>query len=114
MFTPDAVIHFPGTPAPITVAEYKQIGLAFSAAFPDAKFTVTNQVAEGDQTATNATFSGTNTGDFQGAKPTGKAVTLSTTTFDKFKDGKIVERWILFDQLEMMQQLGAAPATTGK
>jgi predicted ester cyclase len=42
--------------------------------------------------------------------PSGKTVAVPGVQIDRFSGGKIVEGWTLFDQLGMLQQLGAVPA----
>ena len=44
-----------------------------------------------------------------GLPPTGKQIVVSAVIIDRFKDGKSVEHWSLFDSLGMMQQLGLVP-----
>jgi predicted ester cyclase len=89
--------------------EFKQLGSAFIMAFPNLQETIEDQVAEGDKVATRLTFSGTQSGELMGIPPTGKRVTFTSLTIDRLVDGKIAERWHLFDTLGMMQQLGVIP-----
>ena len=42
--------------------------------------------------------------------PSGKRVAVPGVQIDRFSGGKIVEEWTLFDQLGMLQQLGAIQA----
>jgi predicted ester cyclase len=44
-----------------------------------------------------------------GIPPTGKQVSFTGIVIDRFKDGKFVEGWGNFDNLGLMQQLGAIP-----
>jgi len=83
---------------------------AFAAAYPDARFTIDDMVAEGDRVVTKKTFTGTNTGEFNGMPATGKAVTLQYVDILRLRDGRIVEHWLCMDQLSWLQQLGLAPA----
>jgi steroid delta-isomerase-like uncharacterized protein len=76
-------------------------------AFPDTHFTIDEQIAEGDRVVTRWTAHGTHKGELPGIPVTGKAATVSGMTVDRFANGKIVESWGLFDQMGMMQQLGA-------
>lgn len=78
---------------------------AFRTAFPDVVFTIEALVAEGDRVTTRWTARGTNTGDFYGRPATGKAITLSGITIQRIEDGRIVEAWVQYDQLGLMQQL---------
>jgi predicted ester cyclase len=49
----------------------------------------------------------TNTGSFLGIPATGKKVTATGMSVQRFADGKIVEAWDNWDQLSLMAQLGA-------
>ena len=82
----------------------------FASAFPGARFTIEDMIAEGDRVATKKTFSGTHRGEFAGIPPTGKEVTLTYVDILRLRDGRIVEHWLSMDQLSFMQQLGVIPA----
>lgn len=105
----DFVHHQPGS-APQNREAYRQLGSAFLAAFPNMQGIIEEQVAEGDKVATRLTISGTHRGELMGIPPTGKQVTFPAIAIDRLVDGKIAERWNLFDTLGMMQQLGVLPA----
>jgi steroid delta-isomerase-like uncharacterized protein len=79
-------------------------------AFPDANITIEDQLADGDRLVTRWTGRGTQTGEFMDMPPSGKKVAVQGVQIDRFAGGKIVEEWTLFDQLGMLQQLGAIPA----
>jgi steroid delta-isomerase-like uncharacterized protein len=89
--------------------EFKQLGSAFLKAFPNLQETIEDQVAEGDKVTTRLTFRGTQSGELMGIPPTGRQVTFVALTLDRLVDGKIAERWHLFDTLGMMKQLGVIP-----
>ncbi len=83
----------------------------FHQAFPDFHSTIDDQIAEGDKVATRWTMRGTHQGEFRGIAPTGKQITVTGIGIFRFSDeGKVVESWDNFDQLGMMQQLGAIPS----
>jgi predicted ester cyclase len=79
-------------------------------AFPDARITVDEQIADGDTVATRWTGRGTHQGDLMGITPTGKQVTVWGIAIEKYKNGKLVESWNNWDALGMLQQVGAIPA----
>lgn len=83
---------------------------ALASAYPDARFTVEDMIAEGDQVVTKKTFSGTNTGEFAGMPATGRAVSVQYVDIMRVYDGRIVEHWLSMDRLVWFQQLGLAPA----
>jgi steroid delta-isomerase-like uncharacterized protein len=89
----------------------KQFMGAYLRAFPDANLTVDDQLVDGDRVVTRWTGRGTQTGELMDLAPTGKQVAVTGIQIDRIAGGKIVESWTLFDQLGMLQQLGAVPAS---
>ena len=79
----------------------------YRAAFSDSQFEIEAQFAEGDYVVTRWTATGTQDGELMGMPATGKHVTLTGITIDRFEDGKIAEGWTNWDTFGMMQQLGA-------
>ncbi len=78
----------------------------FLAAFPDARVSVDDQVAEGDQVISRFTFHGTQMAQFHGMPPLGQPVTVQIVDIARFQDGKCIERWGGLDQFSFWQQLG--------
>jgi steroid delta-isomerase-like uncharacterized protein len=87
----------------------KQLIGAFRTGMPDMRWMVDDQVAEGDKVGTRWTARGTHTGELLGIAPTGRQATITGMVFSRLADGQIVEEWENFDQLGMLQQLGAIP-----
>ena len=81
----------------------------FRAAFPDFRATILDQVAEGDKVVTRKVFHGTHEGDLWGIPATGREVEILVIDIVGIRDGRIAEHWGLFDQVGLMQQLGALP-----
>jgi predicted ester cyclase len=81
--------------------------------FADIVSVVDDQVAEGDKVATKFHATATHVGDLNGpvglVKATGKQVTWKGMTIARYRDGKVVESAGLFDNMDLMQQLGAVP-----
>jgi predicted ester cyclase len=109
MLAPDFMAHMPGVPEPMNREAFVQFQGLLLSAFPDLDPTLEEQIAAGDKVTNRLVFHGTHTGDFQGISPTGKQVTIAAITIERVADGKIVEHWINFDALGMMQQLGVVP-----
>jgi steroid delta-isomerase-like uncharacterized protein len=109
----DAYVGYvPGSPEPIRgKAGFREFVSAYLTGFPDGKITVDELIAEGDVVAIRWTGRGKNTGELLGMPPSGKQVTLSGMSFTRIVDGKAVEDWTTWDQLAMLQQLGAVPET---
>jgi predicted ester cyclase len=76
-------------------------------AFPDMRLTVEDQVAEGDKVVTRWRGQMTHAGQLAGAAPTGRRVTVTGITIDRFQAGKIVEAWRSMDTLGLLQAIGA-------
>ena len=72
--------------------------------------TIEAQVESGDMVVTRLVASGTNSGEFDGKAPTGKAVRVSLISMARFVDGKVAEEWEEGDLLGMMAQMGQLSA----
>ena len=79
-------------------------------AFPDIKVTIEDLIAAGDRVALRWSATMTHTGDTLGMPATGRTVRSTGITIARFADGKIVEGWDSWDQLGMLEQLGAYQA----
>jgi steroid delta-isomerase-like uncharacterized protein len=98
----------PGTPSgPEGIAH---VITMFRQAFPDLRFTIEDQVAEGDKVATRYTFRGTQQGELMGIPPTGKQVSIGGISIYRITDGKMQQAWIEYDMLGLLQQLGVVPS----
>ncbi|HLX55599.1 MAG TPA: ester cyclase [Ktedonobacteraceae bacterium] len=106
------VRYNPGSPPglPSGLEGFKLFGSAYFAAFPDLRTTIEDQVAEGEMVVTRWTSHGTNTGSLFGLPATHKSATITGITIIRIVDGKVVQTWTNFDNLGMLQQLGAVPA----
>ena len=71
-------------------------------------------IAEGDKVTVRITARGTHTGVFQGMVATGKLTKITGIAIRRIADGKVIEEWVVNDQLGLMQQLGLfrSPAPT--
>ena len=103
--------HDSGLPEPVHGPDgLRQLLHAYSEAFPDARLTVHEQIAEDDKVATRWSARGTHAGEIAGIPATGKEVTVSGLTISTLERGKVVEQWTTWDRLGMLVQLGAVPA----
>ncbi|TMF09451.1 MAG: ester cyclase [Chloroflexi bacterium] len=87
----------------------KAIASAMRKGFPDLKYSIDLQIAEGDYVAGYARVSGTHKGEIFGMPATGKHAEWAETHIVKIIDGKVTEHWGVIDQLGMLRQLGLAP-----
>jgi steroid delta-isomerase-like uncharacterized protein len=111
LFAANYVNYLPGAPAPLDRQAWEQAITLFRTAFPDLQLTVEEMIAEGDTVASRFTMRGTHQGEFQGIAPTGKPVSIPCHVFARYANGKVVEDRPIFDRLDLLQQLGAMPAS---
>jgi steroid delta-isomerase-like uncharacterized protein len=97
-YSPAAVEHT--SSGPVHGQEgLKQYIMMYRTAFPDAHYTVEDQIAEGDKVVTRWSGRGTHQGPLMGIPPTGKQGTVTGISIDRFEGGKIVETWTELDAL---------------
>jgi len=87
----------------------RQVLATFLSAFPDIRWTLEEQIAEGEKVVSRFTMTGTHRGDFLGIPPTGKSVNIWGVVIDVVRNGKFAESRIIMDTLGLMQQLGMIP-----
>ena len=108
-FAPDCVVHITGVPEPFRgVSSWKAFVAGMLNAFPDIRFTVEDQLVQGDRVAFRWHATGTHNGPLGAAPATGKTIAVDGLIVDRLVDGKVQERWEQFDQSLMLQQLGFA------
>lgn len=82
----------------------------YVAAFPDLRMVPEDVIASGDKVVARVRATGTHKGAFMGLTPTGRRIEVQLIDIMRFgPDGRAREHWGVFDQLAMMQQLGAIP-----
>jgi steroid delta-isomerase-like uncharacterized protein len=87
----------------------KKRATLYRTAFPDVRLTVEDLIAEGETVMARWSCRGTHKGDLSGHAPTGKQINISGVSVARFANGKIVEGWVNWDALGMMQQIGVVP-----
>jgi steroid delta-isomerase-like uncharacterized protein len=95
---------------PIGRAGFRQFVNAVRTAFPDLQFTIEDIVTEGDKVCVRYVGRGTQRGEFAGLPASGKAVEFTGIDIFRIVDGQFAEEWLMYDQLGLLQQLGAIPA----
>ena len=79
-------------------------------AFPDIQRTIKEMVTDDiHNVAALWSLTGTHLGPFMGIAPTGKRIAITGVSMYRISGGKIVEEWVEWDALGLMQQLGAVP-----
>ena len=74
--------------------------------YRNLQITIDDIIAEGDMVAMRATFEGI-------FKRNGKKIISSSISIGRFKDGKIIEAWRMYDNLNIFRQLGISPPPKG-
>lgn len=90
-------------------AGVKQQARMYRTAFPDLKPELLGACAEGDTACTRWRMSGTHRKALMGIEPTGKRITVEGISFDRFRNGKLVESFTQWDTLHFLRALGAIP-----
>ena len=83
-------------------------------AFADFRLTIEDIIAEGETVMARWTCRGAHKGELNGIAPTGKQISISGVTIARIASGKIVEGWVNWDALSLMQQLGVVPELGNK
>jgi predicted ester cyclase len=107
LVAPDMALKPVGTDVtvPWEVATSELIPLYYGA-FKGYHHVIDQLVAEDDWVVARITYHGTHTGDFMGAPATGNPMTYGGIHMLRIVDGKVVEFWLLEDDLGLMRQLG--------
>jgi len=74
--------------------------------FPDLHVTIEDMMAEGDKVCIRLMETVTHTGEFRGLAPTGKKLTYTAVAIFRIVEGKIVEGWGVYDQMDFFKKLG--------
>jgi steroid delta-isomerase-like uncharacterized protein len=107
-FAPHEVSHFAGHP--LDYAAHAAFDAMLLRAFPDLQFTLDDLLADRDRVVARFAARGTQTGAFQGIPATGRAAAVSGIAIYRVAGGRVVEQWLEYDQLGLLQQLGIIPA----
>ncbi len=81
-------------------------------AFPDLHVKIEDISTSGDKVYMRWTVTGTNKGPFQGSGATNKSGTTPGMSINRIQNGKIVETWMSYDVLGLLQQLGLVPTAS--
>jgi steroid delta-isomerase-like uncharacterized protein len=96
---PQSEIHGP--------AEFVPFVERIRGAFPDINVTIEDGFGAEDKVVVRWSATMTHRGDHLGIPATGKEVRLTGITIARILEGQIVEGWDNWDQLGMLQQIGA-------
>ena len=88
----------------------KKRATLYRTAFQDFRMAIEDTVAEGETVTVRWTCRGNHKGELNGIAPTGKQFAITGISIARFASGKMVEGWVNWDALGLMQQLGVVPA----
>jgi predicted ester cyclase len=80
----------------------------YRTAFPDMRLTIEDIIDEGDKVIARWSCRGQHKGELNGIAP-GKQVAIPGVSVMRFAGGKMVEGYVNWDALGLMQQLGVVP-----
>jgi predicted ester cyclase len=110
----NSVAHMPGWSMSANRLGLKQMIATLRSAFPDLHCTVQDEIEQAGKLAALWTMRGTHTGSFFGNLPTGRLVEVQGFIFAHTKNERIVEGWLMIDQIGVLQQIGVVPPPRGK
>lgn len=104
---PDFVYH-PARGPDRSAAEYATMARGFLAAFPDLRFTILDAIERDGLVSVRLRIEGTQRGAWRDRAPTGGRIDVQGRPWFRFRDGKLVEVWPLWDEAGAMEQLDRA------
>ncbi|HEX2916254.1 MAG TPA: ester cyclase [Chloroflexia bacterium] len=108
---PDFVFHNPVFPVGNNGIEgYRRIVNTMHLGFPDQHWVLEDVLVDNDKVVTRWKMYGTHTGPYLGIAPTGKEVTISGMSIERFVGSKIAEQWVISDALGFLLQEGFTPS----
>lgn len=76
-------------------------------AFPDWKEEIVDLIAQGDKIVTRYHSTGTHLGNWDGIDSTGNKVDIYEASIYRLENGKIVEQWGFWDEINLKKQMVA-------
>jgi predicted ester cyclase len=103
--------HQPGREPELGRHAFREAIAGVMGAVPDSKWTILKLVTDVDLVVCHIRWSGTWLGSiFRGVStPSGKTFSVEHIHIYRVEDHRLVEHWVVRDDLGMMQQLGALP-----
>ncbi|NEA57823.1 ester cyclase [Streptomyces sp. SID13666] len=106
IFAADYRDHDPNNETPtMGTAALREEVAGYRAGF-DFRFTIDDQLAEGDCVANRWTWTATHVAEFRGMPATDRQARMTGQTVFRFQDGMIVEAWWNHDMLGLLTKLG--------
>jgi steroid delta-isomerase-like uncharacterized protein len=97
----DADVHGP--------TAFKAFWNNLRAAIPDVRIRIEDTVVQSDKGVARVRLTGTHLGDTLGVPASGRPISIAGIVIVRVSGGQIVEGWNSWDQLGLLQQIGAVP-----
>jgi len=110
LFAEDAIDHDPAPGQGAGRAGFRAFFRLLTRAFPDMHLEQAHLVADDEHLSLAFTVSGTHRGNLNGIAPTGRGFAVRGVEIFRFREGKVVERWGITDELGIMTQLELVPS----
>jgi steroid delta-isomerase-like uncharacterized protein len=115
ILAPDVVFHGTAGDGDLRgIEEVKAFVRGYRRAFPDARSSVEDQIAEDDRVVTRWRARGTHQGQLGPIAATGREFEMDGVTIERIAGGRIAEAWVARDELGLLRRLGALPERAGE
>jgi predicted ester cyclase len=104
-----SIVSHERPPIPHGIAALKDAVVEMHSAFSDITANIVDLVAEDDRIVARIITKATHTGPLKRFAPTGRRIETERVEIVRIADGKIVERWLIRDRLDVLIQLGQWP-----
>src|SRR4051812_17990544 len=101
------LFHFPGAKMPLNKMEFTEWIKEIRSAFPGLKFSVNGQLEDSNLVMTRFSFQGIQKGPLVGIPATNNNVLVNGISLVRIRKNKILEEYLEFDTLGVLQQLKA-------
>ena len=108
LFTPDFVLHLPGSGPLVGPSAQKAVGKAVFDAFSKVHVTVIDTIVEGDRVVERHRAEAVHTGEFNGIPATGRQVYWTENHIYRLVKGKVAETWSEVSFHDLMAQVASA------
>ena len=96
----------------MTDQELKEHIIFFDTIFPNYELFADEITSDGDRVVVRARMTGIHKGTFEGIPPTNKQIEMPFAIGYTILDYKIIDHWLIADQIALMQQLGVVDPKT--
>jgi steroid delta-isomerase-like uncharacterized protein len=113
LFASDGICHGLGEGGADVVgpAGFKVFWRNMRSALPDVHIRIEDTIVHGDKAVVRVVLDGTHLGEGLGMPPTARRVSITGIVIVIVAGGQVAEAWNNWDQLGLLQQIGAIPAS---